>query len=132
MPVFAPPWIDAMPVFAPPLRSLSSLPLDRRNACLRSPWIDAMPVFAPRLHSSSSLLDRRNACLRSPSPSAQQGEDIVPIPGTKQVKYLDDNLGAVNVCLTADDLAQIDAILPAGVAAGPRYSEQEMQAMGIR
>jgi aryl-alcohol dehydrogenase-like predicted oxidoreductase len=56
-----------------------------------------------------------------------QGDDIVPIPGTKRVKYLDDNLGAVNVRLTADDLADIDAILPAGAAAGSRYSEQAMQ-----
>jgi aryl-alcohol dehydrogenase-like predicted oxidoreductase len=57
----------------------------------------------------------------------EQGDDIVPIPGTKRAKYLDDNLGAVNVRLTPDDLAQIDAILPAGVAAGSRYSEQAMQ-----
>jgi aryl-alcohol dehydrogenase-like predicted oxidoreductase len=56
-----------------------------------------------------------------------QGDDIVPIPGTKRVKYLDDNLGAVNVRLTADDLTQIDAILPAGVAAGSRYSHEAMQ-----
>ena len=56
-----------------------------------------------------------------------QGDDVVPIPGTKRVKYLDDNLGAVNVRLTADDLAQIDAILPAGVAAGSRNSDQAMQ-----
>jgi aryl-alcohol dehydrogenase-like predicted oxidoreductase len=52
-----------------------------------------------------------------------QGSDIVPIPGTKRIKYLDDNLGAVNVRLTADDLAQIDAILPAGVAAGSRLNQ---------
>jgi aryl-alcohol dehydrogenase-like predicted oxidoreductase len=58
-----------------------------------------------------------------------QGDDVVPIPGTKRIKYLDDNLGAVNVRLTADDLAQIEAILPAGVAAGSRYSELAMQAI---
>jgi aryl-alcohol dehydrogenase-like predicted oxidoreductase len=56
-----------------------------------------------------------------------QGDDIVPIPGTKQVKHLDDNLGAVDVGLTADDLAQIDAILPAGAASGARYDAQTMQ-----
>ena len=56
-----------------------------------------------------------------------QGKDIVPIPGTKRVKYLDDNLGAVNVRLTADELAQIDAILPAGAASGERNSAQAMQ-----
>jgi aryl-alcohol dehydrogenase-like predicted oxidoreductase len=55
-----------------------------------------------------------------------QGQDVVPIPGTKRVKYLDDNLGAVNVRLTADELAQIDAILPAGAASGARYPAQAM------
>jgi aryl-alcohol dehydrogenase-like predicted oxidoreductase len=50
-----------------------------------------------------------------------KGEDIVPIPGTKRVKYLDDNLGAVNARLSRDELAQIDVLLPAGAAAGERY-----------
>jgi aryl-alcohol dehydrogenase-like predicted oxidoreductase len=58
-----------------------------------------------------------------------QGNDIVPIPGTKRVKYLDDNLGAVNIDLTGNDLAEIDAILPAGAATGPRYSAQAMLAI---
>jgi aryl-alcohol dehydrogenase-like predicted oxidoreductase len=58
-----------------------------------------------------------------------QGDDIVPIPGTKRVKYLDDNLGAVNVRLTADDLGQIDDILPAGAASGERYQPQGMLAV---
>src|SRR5260370_7932584 len=56
-----------------------------------------------------------------------QGDDIVPIPGTKRVNYLDDNLGAVNVSLTANDLAQIDAILPAGVVAGAPNKPQANQ-----
>jgi len=60
-----------------------------------------------------------------------QGDDVVPIPGTKRAKYLDENLGAVNVRLTADDLAQIDAILPAGVAAGSRNSAQAMQTIDL-
>jgi len=60
-----------------------------------------------------------------------QGKDIVPIPGTKQVRYLDDNLGALNVRLTSDDLAQLDAILPADAVAGPRYPAQSMQAVNL-
>jgi aryl-alcohol dehydrogenase-like predicted oxidoreductase len=56
-----------------------------------------------------------------------QGEDTVPIPGTKRVAYLDDNLGAVNVRLTSAEMAQIDAILPAGAASGERYNAQAMQ-----
>lgn len=58
-----------------------------------------------------------------------QGNDIVPIPGTKRVHYLDDNLGAVKVSLTSDELRQINAILPAGVAAGDRYHAQGMRAV---
>jgi aryl-alcohol dehydrogenase-like predicted oxidoreductase len=56
-----------------------------------------------------------------------QGDDIVPIPGTKRIKYLDDNLEAVNVRLTAEDLAQIDAVLPAGATSGERYPAQAMR-----
>jgi aryl-alcohol dehydrogenase-like predicted oxidoreductase len=58
-----------------------------------------------------------------------QGEDVVPIPGTKRVKYLDDNLGAADVRLTTDDLARIDAILPAIAVSGDRYPPQAMQAI---
>jgi aryl-alcohol dehydrogenase-like predicted oxidoreductase len=58
-----------------------------------------------------------------------QGDDIVPIPGTKRLPYLKDNLGAVAVHLTEDELRQIDAVLPAGVTAGPRYHPQGMQAI---
>jgi aryl-alcohol dehydrogenase-like predicted oxidoreductase len=58
-----------------------------------------------------------------------QGEDIVPIPGTKRVKFLDDNFGAALVSLTRGDLAQIDAILPVGCAAGERYPAQAMRAV---
>ncbi|HEY0555023.1 MAG TPA: aldo/keto reductase, partial [Thermoanaerobaculia bacterium] len=47
-----------------------------------------------------------------------QGDDLVPIPGTKRRKYLEENLGALDVALTADDLAKIDEIAPKGVAAG--------------
>ncbi|QSQ21068.1 aldo/keto reductase [Pyxidicoccus parkwayensis] len=50
-----------------------------------------------------------------------RGKDIVPIPGTKRRKYLDENLGALNVKLTEKDLAEIEAIAPPGVAAGERY-----------
>ena len=55
-----------------------------------------------------------------------QGEDIVPIPGTKRVKYLEENVGALNVKLTPEDMRRIDAIAPKGVAAGTRYPEGGM------
>jgi aryl-alcohol dehydrogenase-like predicted oxidoreductase len=59
-----------------------------------------------------------------------QGEDVVPIPGTKRRAYLDENLGAVRVELTPDDLARIDEVAPHGVAAGARYPESAMEALG--
>jgi len=52
-----------------------------------------------------------------------QGDDIVPIPGTKRVKYLEENVGAVAVHLTPAQLARIDAIAPKGVAAGTRSND---------
>ena len=51
-----------------------------------------------------------------------QGEDVVPIPGTKRVKYLEDNAGAVNVSLTPDELERLDVAFPRGVARGERYA----------
>jgi len=56
-----------------------------------------------------------------------QGDDIVPIPGTKRRTYLEENVGALDVRLDAKDLARIDEILPAGAAAGLRYPEFMMQ-----
>jgi aryl-alcohol dehydrogenase-like predicted oxidoreductase len=59
-----------------------------------------------------------------------QGEDIVPIPGTKRRKYLEENAGAAGVTLTEDDLARIEEAMPRGSAAGERYSEEQMRAVG--
>ena len=56
-----------------------------------------------------------------------QGKDIVPIPGTKHRKYLEDNAGAVNVRLTKDELRRIEDAFPTGAAAGERYPEHVMQ-----
>ncbi|OCC25596.1 aldo/keto reductase [Croceicoccus estronivorus] len=60
-----------------------------------------------------------------------QGEDIVPIPGVKRVETLRDSAGAPDVALTADDLAEIEAAVPAGSAAGPRYAEAAMAAVKL-
>jgi aryl-alcohol dehydrogenase-like predicted oxidoreductase len=59
-----------------------------------------------------------------------QGEDIVPIPGTKRTKYLEENVGAAEVKLSKDDLAELDALAPRGVAAGARYDTGGMAAVG--
>ena len=60
-----------------------------------------------------------------------RGDDVVPIPGTKRRRYLEENLGAVEVALSADDLATLDRALPPGAAAGTRYPERGMAGLGI-
>jgi aryl-alcohol dehydrogenase-like predicted oxidoreductase len=55
-----------------------------------------------------------------------QGEHIVPIPGTKRRKYLEENVAAIDVTLTKEDLARINEVAPRGVAAGIRYPEAAM------
>jgi aryl-alcohol dehydrogenase-like predicted oxidoreductase len=56
-----------------------------------------------------------------------QGDDIVPIPGTKRRKYLDENIAALDVELSSDDLRRLDEILPPGAAAGERYHARGME-----
>ena len=56
-----------------------------------------------------------------------QGDHIFPIPGTKRMKYLEENVGALNVKLTKEELSEIDAIAPKGIAAGTRYPEGGMK-----
>lgn len=60
-----------------------------------------------------------------------QGDDIVPIPGTKRRTYLDENLGALDVSLTPSDLRRIDEALPRGAAVGARYPEEYMNRLGV-
>jgi aryl-alcohol dehydrogenase-like predicted oxidoreductase len=58
-----------------------------------------------------------------------QGEDIVPIPGTKRRAYLEENVRALDIELTPEDLARIDEIAPKGAAAGDRYPPSAMQSV---
>ncbi len=58
-----------------------------------------------------------------------QGEDLVPIPGTKRREYLEENAGAVDVELTDEDLDRIEAELPA--ASGDRYDEAGMASVNL-
>ncbi len=59
-----------------------------------------------------------------------RGEDVVPIPGTKRVKYLEENMGAVRVAFTRQELEEIDRLFPVGAAAGTRYPEAMMGMVG--
>ena len=56
-----------------------------------------------------------------------RGGDIVPIPGTKRITYLQENVGALTVVLTAEDIARINEAFPAGAASGDRYPEAAMR-----
>ena len=59
-----------------------------------------------------------------------QGDDIVPIPGTKRRSYLEENIGALDMTLDAEDLAHLAEAFPSGAAAGTRYPETMMAALG--
>jgi aryl-alcohol dehydrogenase-like predicted oxidoreductase len=58
-----------------------------------------------------------------------QGEDIVPIPGTKRVRRLEENVGALDVHLSPEDLGRLEAVFPRGAAAGERYPAQAMASL---
>jgi aryl-alcohol dehydrogenase-like predicted oxidoreductase len=90
--------------------------------------------FARNLHLVDAIraLAARKGCTPSQLALAwvlAQGDDIVPIPGTKRRAYLDENVGALDVVLSDDDLAAIDAVLPFGAAAGDRYAAKPMLAV---
>lgn len=58
-----------------------------------------------------------------------QGSNILPIPGTKRIAYLEDNVGAAAIALTADEVAQLNAALPPGAASGERYPSEGMKGL---
>jgi aryl-alcohol dehydrogenase-like predicted oxidoreductase len=73
---------------------------------------------------------REKGCLPSQLALAwglAQGNDIVPIPGTKRRRYLEQNAAAVELKLNAADLERLNAVFPAGAASGPRYPEHMMK-----
>jgi aryl-alcohol dehydrogenase-like predicted oxidoreductase len=58
-----------------------------------------------------------------------RGEDIVPIPGTKRRKYLEENAAAADITLTEEDLRRIEEAMPRGSVAGKRYAERQMRSV---
>jgi aryl-alcohol dehydrogenase-like predicted oxidoreductase len=93
-----------------------------------------VPRFQPQnLDRNLALIDRLEEVARQRGSTVAQlalawvlaqGDDIVPIPGTKRRKYLEENAAAVGLPLTASDLAQIDAAFPRSSVAGERYSPE--------
>jgi len=100
-------------------------------------WRRSMPRFEQEnFDRNMELVDRikRLAAEKGCAPAQlalawvlAQGNDIVPIPGTKRRRYLEENVGALDVRLTPNDLANIDAVLPPGSAVGSRYSVPGMR-----
>ena len=60
-----------------------------------------------------------------------QGEDVIPIPGTKRRSYLEDNAAAVNLTLTAQELRRLEEVAPRGAASGSRYPEEMMRLVNL-
>jgi aryl-alcohol dehydrogenase-like predicted oxidoreductase len=102
-------------------------------------WRRSMPRFEQEnFRRNMELVERIKALAARKGCSAAQlalawvlaqGDDIVPIPGTKRRGYLEENIGALEVHLAPEELAEIDAMLPAGAAAGSRYSAPGMRAI---
>ena len=58
-----------------------------------------------------------------------QGDDVVPIPGTRRIRFLEENVGALDVELTPAELARIDQVIPSGAASGERYAPHALRAV---
>ena len=87
------------------------------------------PAFLSRLSRQIGKIAEAQRCKPSQLALAwvlAQGEDIVPIPGTKGRQYLQENAAAADIVLTSEDFQQINEVSPQGVAAGARYLETMM------
>jgi aryl-alcohol dehydrogenase-like predicted oxidoreductase len=87
-----------------------------------------------RLADEVNAIAREKGCTPSQLALAwvlAQGEDVVPIPGTKHRKYVEENAAAVELKLTAEDLERIDRVFPKGAAAGTRYPEQDLRTVNL-
>jgi aryl-alcohol dehydrogenase-like predicted oxidoreductase len=87
-----------------------------------------------RLADEVNAIAREKGCTPSQLALAwvlAQGEDVVPIPGTKHRKYVEENAAAVELKLTAEDLERIDRVFPKGAAAGTRYPEQDLRTVHL-
>lgn len=60
-----------------------------------------------------------------------QGDDVIPIPGTKRRSYLEENAGAVDLRFTSEELKRIDEVAPRGVASGLRYADEMMTLVNL-
>jgi aryl-alcohol dehydrogenase-like predicted oxidoreductase len=115
------------------IRKFEDLPENdyRRNA----------PRFAPQNFQRNARLRRnleemaaRRNCTAAQLSLAwvlSRGEEIVPIPGTKRIPYLEQNAAAAHIALTAEEIAQLNAAFPPGAAAGDRYPEAALKRVNL-
>ena len=92
--------------------------------------------FARNLHLAATVKQIAEEIACTPAQLAlawvlAQGQEIVPIPGTKHIRYLEENVGALKVSLTDEQLRRLDAAFPVGVPAGARYHEQGMRTINL-
>jgi aryl-alcohol dehydrogenase-like predicted oxidoreductase len=110
---------------------------------------DDIRIRLPRFHDDhiarnlalraalEALARRKNATLAQlaiawpMAEGARSGLFIVPIPGAKSRRHLDENIGAADLVLTAEDLAEIDRLVPPGTASGTRYPVEQMHRLNV-
>lgn len=101
---------------------------------LRQPRFNGDNLVANlRLADAVTAIAQRKGCTAAQLALAwlMRHDDVIPIPGSKTVKHLDDNAGAIDVTLDAAELAEIDAALPPGAARGERYAPERMGALRL-
>ncbi|MEV4497677.1 aldo/keto reductase [Micromonospora arborensis] len=130
----------ALVAYSPVGRGLLTGAITSREQLAADDWRRGAPRFAEdNLDANLALVDQVRAVAAelgaSPAQVAlawllAQGEDILPIPGTKRVRWLEENAAAVDLKLSAEQLARLSAALPPGAAAGERYPAAAMRMVG--
>jgi aryl-alcohol dehydrogenase-like predicted oxidoreductase len=126
--------------YSPYGRGLLTGTLSGRDSLAAADWRANNPRYADgNIDQNLALVDTvREVAAEAGCTPAQaalawvlaQGEDIVPIPGTKRVRYVEENAAALDVALTPEHLGRLDKAVPPGAAAGTRYPEAGMRSLG--
>ncbi|MFC0504552.1 aldo/keto reductase [Micromonospora costi] len=130
----------ALVAYSPVGRGLLTGAITSRDQLAADDWRAGAPRFSDdNLAANLRLVDEVRAVAAdigaTPAQTAlawllAQGDDVLPIPGTKRVRWLEENAAAVDVRLDAAHLARLDAAVPVGAAAGERYPQAAMRSVG--